>query len=156
MIASDFARLLHARPIGRGRWTAQCPVHEDRSPSLSIATGRDGRVLVHCFAGCSTEAVLEAAGIRMADLYAGPPPTPAQARQVAAERIQRDMEARAICLRRGNLADRYRKLTALVETVGKRLASLADDEPTSNALTKLFHFAVDRQRATESELEVSR
>jgi putative DNA primase/helicase len=31
---------------------ARCPVHEDRSPSLSISAGKDGKVLVHCHAGC--------------------------------------------------------------------------------------------------------
>jgi putative DNA primase/helicase len=30
----------------------RCPAHEDRSPSLSIADGENGRILVRCFAGC--------------------------------------------------------------------------------------------------------
>jgi putative DNA primase/helicase len=34
-------------------WLVRCPAHGDRSPSLSIRKGREGRVLVHCFAGCS-------------------------------------------------------------------------------------------------------
>jgi hypothetical protein len=156
MIAADFARLIRSRRTGRDRWIAHCPAHDDRSPSLSIATGRDGRILVHCHAGCSTEAVLEAAGLGMSDLYTGPPPTAAQARQLAAERIQRDMEARAIRLRRGKLADRHRQLTVLVEALGNRLACLPDGAPTQNALTNLLHLAIDRQRATESELEASR
>jgi hypothetical protein len=92
----------------------------------------------------------------MSDLYTGPPPTAAQARQLAAERIQRDMEARAIRLRRGKLADRHRQLTVLVEALGNRLACLPDGAPTQNALTNLLHLAIDRQRATESELEASR
>jgi hypothetical protein len=36
---------------GTGRWYAKCPAHDDKSPSLSIATGNDGRLLVKCFAG---------------------------------------------------------------------------------------------------------
>ena len=45
----------------RGQWhgsygTARCPAHDDRHPSLSI-TERDGKLLVHCHAGCSQEAV---------------------------------------------------------------------------------------------------
>lgn len=45
----------------RGQWhgsygTACCPAHDDRQPSLSI-TERDGKLLVHCFAGCPQEAV---------------------------------------------------------------------------------------------------
>lgn len=48
-----------------GRWhgfygMACCPVHEDREPSLSISDGNDGRLLVHCFAGCDATDVLRA------------------------------------------------------------------------------------------------
>ena len=43
MTANEFASLLNARRIGPGRWMAKCPGHPDRTPSLSIATGRDGR-----------------------------------------------------------------------------------------------------------------
>ena len=41
---------------------AMCPAHEDRRPSLSVATGHDQPVLLACQAGCSTEDVLHAAG----------------------------------------------------------------------------------------------
>ena len=49
----------------RGRWSGhggvcQCPAHEDRTPSLSVTSAQDGRVLVHCFTGCSQRSVLEA------------------------------------------------------------------------------------------------
>ncbi len=53
---------------GKG-WLACCPAHDDRSPSLSIAEGDDGRVLLHCYAGCDTRAVVESAGLKMADLF---------------------------------------------------------------------------------------
>jgi len=58
-----------ARRNARG-WTARCPAHDDRGPSLSIGTGRDDRVLVRCFAGCSTEAIVAALGLTMAALFA--------------------------------------------------------------------------------------
>ena len=38
---------------------ACCPAHEDNNPSLSIKDGSDGRVLVHCFAGCTQERVID-------------------------------------------------------------------------------------------------
>lgn len=38
----------------------QCPAHADSSPSLSVSETRDGRVLVHCFAGCDQRAVIDA------------------------------------------------------------------------------------------------
>lgn len=56
-----------ARKSGSG-WSACCPAHKDRSPSLSISEGDDGRVLVHCHAGCSTESVCGRVGLSMRDL----------------------------------------------------------------------------------------
>ncbi|HUW31677.1 MAG TPA: DUF3987 domain-containing protein, partial [Planctomycetota bacterium] len=53
---------------GEGKWIAQCPAHDDRRPSLSVGAGDDGRALVCCHAGCPTEAVVDALGLRMADL----------------------------------------------------------------------------------------
>ena len=49
---------------------ARCPAHEDRRQSLSIGTGADGRVLLKCHAGCDVPAILAAAGLSMADLFA--------------------------------------------------------------------------------------
>jgi hypothetical protein len=48
-----------------GRWDAaqgfaRCPAHDDRHPSLSLADGRDGRLLVKCHAGCDGRTVLGA------------------------------------------------------------------------------------------------
>ncbi len=63
---------IEARRSGSG-WSACCPAHEDRNPSLSIGVGDDGRVLVHCHAGCATRAVLEALGLRECDLFADDP-----------------------------------------------------------------------------------
>jgi DNA primase len=56
------------RRYGAG-WLAQCPAHADRSPSLSIREGRDGHVLMHCFAGCETREVLGALGLSFSDLF---------------------------------------------------------------------------------------
>lgn len=62
------SRLEKVRTHGKGRWVACCPAHADRSPSLSIAEGDDGRVLCHCFAGCSVHDVVAAVGMNLADL----------------------------------------------------------------------------------------
>ena len=56
---SRVAEALNARPSGDG-WIACCPAHDDRNPSLSISEGDDGRPLMHCFAGCPQDAVIEA------------------------------------------------------------------------------------------------
>ncbi len=49
-------------------YVAQCRAHEDHNPSLSISAGEDGRVLLKCFAGCETEAVVAAMGLKMSDI----------------------------------------------------------------------------------------
>jgi len=50
------------RRRGRG-YSAKCPSHDDQRQSLSIDTGRDGSLLLHCHAGCSFEEILRAAGL---------------------------------------------------------------------------------------------
>jgi len=47
---------------------ARCPAHGDRTPSLAV-TDRDGRVLVHCHAGCEQRDVIEA--LRRRGLWLG-------------------------------------------------------------------------------------
>lgn len=56
------------RPNGSGKWAACCPAHSDKSPSLAIKELPGGRILLHCFAGCSTESVLAAVGLTFSDL----------------------------------------------------------------------------------------
>ena len=59
-----------AKVRGRnGSWTACCPAHDDKGPSLAVRELPDGRVLVHCFAGCETESVLGSVGMDMTDLF---------------------------------------------------------------------------------------
>jgi hypothetical protein len=63
---------------------ARCPAHPDRNPSLSVSV-KEGRVLLHCFAGCAPEAVLGAVGLTWKDLrepdpWAWKPPFPSRPR----------------------------------------------------------------------------
>ena len=62
-------RLQGVRETGPCRWIAQCPAHDDRSPSLSVRELEDGRLLIHDFAGCEPFAVLTAVGLEMKDLF---------------------------------------------------------------------------------------
>ena len=61
------SKLHDTKRNGKG-WHARCPAHDDRRPSLSIAEGDDGRALVNCHAGCTPEAIVEAVGLKLADL----------------------------------------------------------------------------------------
>lgn len=67
------SRLDGARRVGEGRWIARCPAHGDRDPSLVVTELNDGRVLIHCHAGCGAADVMAAVGLGMADLFADKP-----------------------------------------------------------------------------------
>lgn len=58
MTVQGIAEALGARRSGSG-WKAPCPAHEDGNPSLSISEA-DGKILLHCHAGCPQAAVIEA------------------------------------------------------------------------------------------------
>ena len=77
-IDSVLARLDGVQRAGKG-FKARCPAHPDRSPSLSLKECDDGRVLIHCFAGCEPAAVLEAVSLNMAHLF---PPSPGSEKKV--------------------------------------------------------------------------
>lgn len=69
MNASDFlSRLQKVRKTSRDSWVACCPAHEDRSPSMTVKETPE-TILIHCFAGCSTESILGAVGMTFDDLY---------------------------------------------------------------------------------------
>lgn len=68
-----FERILsHFQVKKRGVGKAQCicPAHADKEASLTLTDGND-RALIKCHAGCSTEEVVIAAGLKMADLFYG-------------------------------------------------------------------------------------
>lgn len=61
------SRLDGVKGAGKG-WRARCPSHGGASGSLSIVESESGRVLVRCHAGCSAQAITEAAGLSLAAL----------------------------------------------------------------------------------------
>jgi len=84
------AQRLSATPHGAG-YRAHCPAHDDRNPSLSVSEGSDGRVVLHCHAGCPVERVLAAAGLEWSDLH---PPNLSSA--VVAEYLYTDHEGKPV------------------------------------------------------------
>jgi len=52
-----------------GQWSARCPAHADKGPSLSVRELPDGNVLLYCFAGCGAAAVVAALGMELTDLF---------------------------------------------------------------------------------------
>ncbi len=75
MVAEFLSELEFPRRSGRG-WMARCPAHTDRSPSLSVAEGDDGRILLRCFAGCTAEEIVASLAMSLADLFPRNEPRP--------------------------------------------------------------------------------
>jgi hypothetical protein len=63
------SRLDKVRQRGPGQWSARCPAHDDKGPSLSIKELPDGRTLLKCFAGCEAHEVVGALGLALRDLF---------------------------------------------------------------------------------------
>jgi hypothetical protein len=63
----------NATATSNSEYRASCPttlhVHGDRSKGLSIAQTSDGRILLHCFAGCTHVDVVSAIGLEPKDLF---------------------------------------------------------------------------------------
>ena len=60
-----------------GKYMARCPNHGDSTPSLSVSLGNDNKILLKCFAGCSTEDIVWSMGLTMKDLFAEVTPSTA-------------------------------------------------------------------------------
>lgn len=72
MHVRDLLQRLHGvkqTRAGAADWMALCPAHADNNPSLHVSVGKNGTILLNCFAGCETDRVLLALGIGAGDLY---------------------------------------------------------------------------------------
>ena len=67
-IDNFLSQLESVRSTNKNQWKARCPAHKDRSPSLSVREVEDGRILVHCFAGCDVHSILSSVNLEMRDL----------------------------------------------------------------------------------------
>ena len=47
----------------------QCPAHDDSFPSLNVSCAGEGKVLIHCFAGCEWEEVLKSLSLPNSILF---------------------------------------------------------------------------------------
>lgn len=68
-VENFLARVEGVRQMRADQWSACCPAHSDRHPSLLISVGDDGRVLLYCYASCSGAEIVAAVGMSLADLF---------------------------------------------------------------------------------------
>src|SRR5436309_2777278 len=62
------SKLEGVRRSGVG-YVAYCPAHHDRHRSLSVGEGKEDRVLLKCFAGCTVEQIVRALSMQLRDLF---------------------------------------------------------------------------------------
>jgi hypothetical protein len=92
MTAIDLLPLLDGvRMRGPGKWSARCPSHPDRSPSLTLAEGDRG-LLLKCWAGCQLEEITRVLGLSVSDLFFDSLSTDSRQRQAT---MRRRAEAQA-------------------------------------------------------------
>lgn len=70
MINTLLERLSKVRSTGKNTWRACCPAHSGTNPTaLTIKSEPDGRILLHCFQGCSALDVVDSVGLDIGDLF---------------------------------------------------------------------------------------
>ena len=65
----DFVSRLSSVKGSRNQYSARCPAHDDKHASLSISQSDDGKILLCCHAGCTTEQIVSAIGLKISDLF---------------------------------------------------------------------------------------
>lgn len=95
--------LHYTGPRDRDNYKVICPAHDDDKPSLSVSGGDNGGVVLHCHAGCKTEAILARLDLTWADLApedrqngTGPHTAKTAKRQIVAEYDYRGPDGRTV------------------------------------------------------------
>jgi hypothetical protein len=164
MNAESIARELRGRKSG-GSWVCRCPTHEDRTPSLSVREA-DGKVLVHCHAGCDQQAVVDA--LRSRGLWPEVEQTPKQRRDNARQRRKDEADARPArlfgevaailtqeCLETMDLADPQRRpSTRLLAALRSEAGTLAEYRQWRESQAELTRALVAAGRNRRERLEM--
>lgn len=121
------------------RHVAYCPGHKDGTQSLSLSRGNDGRVLLHCYAGCETRDVLAAVGLELKDLFPGGL-SQEQRQQYRLEKLEKERHFERLVIEAGN------------GTVANG-QELSDDDVARMALAHERIEQIDRQLAEPKKSE---
>lgn len=85
-------RLAKVRARGTGAYTACCPAHPDKNPSLAIRV-TENRTLIKCWAGCTASEIVAAIGLNLKDLFINSPVPPGQRSSSSPKKIDFDETA---------------------------------------------------------------
>jgi hypothetical protein len=100
-------------------YAAYCPAHNDAKPSLSINEAEDGKVLMHCHAGCDLNDILSKLELTTSDLFSDS----GQNSGLMLRQMHPATDSRSI--HSSEMEDLHRKL--LKETPEDHLKELADE-----------------------------
>ena len=150
LTAQQLAAMLHARRVGKNKWVAKCPAHQERTGSLYITPGKDGSAWAHCFGGCDQKAVLDALGLTWSDLKPEGRIDPEIVRQIRVQeelrKAQKEERTRLLWWARKRIEYWHRK----AETLGRSLWKW----PEQAKLARDFHHALDMERRWRKIWEV--
>lgn len=127
-IENVLGRLEKVKQRASGQWSARCPAHDDKSPSLSVRETPEGAILLHCFAGCRVIDITSALNLEMSSLF---PPTSRSGREpnkvprllTAGQALEiLEFEAQLIFVAAANVSNGI----ALIEADRKRVAHAAN------------------------------
>ena len=65
-------------------YTARCPAHDDKHNSLSVKMADNGKILLHCFAGCKTDKICADIELDLQDLFPAETSRQTKRREMAA------------------------------------------------------------------------
>lgn len=68
-IEEFLSRLEGVKKTGDRKYMACCSAHNDSDPSMAVTEATDGRILVHCYAGCSAGEIMGSLGLSLSDLF---------------------------------------------------------------------------------------
>lgn len=69
MVLQDFLSRLHGVKGTGNQYSAICPAHDDHNASLSVSTGKDGKIIMKCHAGCDIRDILNELNLTESDLF---------------------------------------------------------------------------------------
>jgi hypothetical protein len=122
--------------VGRHpQFSARCPAHDDKAPSLSIKDAGD-RILLHCFAACYPESILDALGLRWADVCSSDRWQHAKVAMGAHVRWELDREAVKRKLRLGFDPDQERMVLKIVAADIRAGKSISAEDKARFALAE--------------------
>jgi hypothetical protein len=139
-------RLDAVRSRGIGKWSARCPAHQDKNPSLSISEGERG-LLVKCWGGCTLEEITGKLGVEVKDLFYDGLPDPRQRREALQRRAKEQAAQRTADKARGRTTDLLRHAGYLVQSA----RGMTIDTWTPAQLDKRLNCLADAYAVLEGE-----